>query len=166
MLANATIDRPQRGDLFTPKPNLRGAARMRSADVVAGSHTGANGPQARCHRELLADDNAHTPKKEAPRRTVHPHCDPTTLKMNTFPSIAPIPNNPSVSIIKFRRAKLLQDARLGRIRVEDIARALATMAGSKALADYDSGVTGGYLMKAEALLELAIECAQERRLDD
>ena len=86
--------------------------------------------------------------------------------MNTFPSIAPIPNNPSVSIIKFRRAKLLPDARLGRIRVEDIARALATMAGSKALADYDSGVTGGYLMKAEALLELAIECAQERRLDD
>ena len=37
------------------------------------------------------------------------------------------------------------------------------MAGPKALADYDAGVTGGYLIKAEALLELAIECAQERR---
>jgi hypothetical protein len=36
---------------------------------------------------------------------------------------------------------------------------------AKALADYDSGVTGGYLIKAEALLELAIECAQERRRD-
>lgn len=72
----------------------------------------------------------------------------------------------AVSIVKFRRAKLLQDVRLAHIRVEDIARALATMAGVKALADYDSGVTGGYLIKAEALLELAIECAQERRRDD
>ena len=70
-----------------------------------------------------------------------------------------------MSIIKFRRAKLLQDARLGRIRVEDIARALATMAGAKALADYDSGVTSGYLIKAETLLEMAIECAEERRLE-
>ncbi len=49
-----------------------------------------------------------------------------------------------MSIVKFRRAKLLQDARLAHSRVEDIARALATMAGVKALADYDSGVTGGY----------------------
>ncbi|MGB6286295.1 MAG: hypothetical protein WBG18_18075 [Xanthobacteraceae bacterium] len=40
---------------------------------------------------------------------------------------------------------------------------MATMAGPKALADYDAGVTGGYLIKAGALLELAIECAQERR---
>ncbi len=69
----------------------------------------------------------------------------------------------AVSIVKFRRAKLLQDARLAKLSVEDIARAMATMAGPKALADYDAGVTGGYLMKAEALLELAIECAQERR---
>ena len=71
-----------------------------------------------------------------------------------------------MSIVKFRRAKLVQDARLAKISVEDIARAMATMAGPKALADYDSGVSGGYLMKAEALLELAIECAQERRWDD
>ena len=71
-----------------------------------------------------------------------------------------------MSIIKFRRAKLLQDARLAQIGVEDIARALATMAGSKALADYDSGLTGGYLVKAEALFELAIEYAQERRWND
>jgi hypothetical protein len=71
-----------------------------------------------------------------------------------------------VSIVKFRRAKLLQDARLAHVRVEDVARAPATMAGSKALADYDySGVTAGYLIKAEALLELAIECAQDRRND-
>jgi hypothetical protein len=68
-----------------------------------------------------------------------------------------------VSIVKFRRAKLLQDARLAKISVEDIARALASLAGAKALSDYDAGVTGGYLIKAEALLELAIECAQERR---
>ena len=71
-----------------------------------------------------------------------------------------------MSIVKFRRAKLLQDARLAKISVEDISRAMATMAGPKALADYDSGVSGGYLVKAEALLELAIECAQERRWDD
>ena len=70
-----------------------------------------------------------------------------------------------MSIVKFRRAKLLQDARIAHVRVEDVARALATMAGSKALADYDSGVTAGYLIKAEALLELAIECAQDRRND-
>ena len=70
-----------------------------------------------------------------------------------------------MSIVKFRRAKLLQDARLAQVRVEDIARALATMAGAKALSDYDSGVTGGYLIKAETLLELAIKCAQERRLE-
>ena len=67
---------------------------------------------------------------------------------------------------RFRRAKLLQDARLAKISVEDIARALASLAGAKALSDYDAGVTGGYLIKAEALLELAIECAQERRRND
>ena len=71
-----------------------------------------------------------------------------------------------MSIVKFRRAKLLQGARLAKITVEDIARAMATMAGPKALADYDAGVTGGYLIKAEALLELAIECAEERRRDN
>jgi hypothetical protein len=71
-----------------------------------------------------------------------------------------------VSIVKFRRAKLLQDARLAKISVEDFARTLASLAGAKALSDYDAGVTGGYLIKAEALLELAIECAQERRRND
>ena len=71
-----------------------------------------------------------------------------------------------MSIVKFRRAKLVQDARLAKLSVEDIARAMATMAGPKALADYDAGVTGGYLIKAEALLELAIECAGKRRRDD
>jgi hypothetical protein len=29
-----------------------------------------------------------------------------------------------------------------------------------------SGLTGGYLIKAEALLELAIECAEERRRNE
>jgi hypothetical protein len=72
----------------------------------------------------------------------------------------------AVSIVKFRRAKLVQDARLAKIEVEDIARAMAIMAGPKALADYDAGVSGDYLVKAEALLELAIKCAQERRWDD
>jgi hypothetical protein len=72
----------------------------------------------------------------------------------------------AVSVIKFRRAKLLQDARFANISVEDIARALATMAGSKVLLDYDSGLTSNYLNKAEALLELAIENAQERRSTD
>ena len=69
-----------------------------------------------------------------------------------------------MSIVKFRRAKLLQDARLAKIGVEDIAKAMATMAGPKALTDYDAGLTGGYFARTEALFELAIECA--RRRDD
>jgi hypothetical protein len=40
------------------------------------------------------------------------------------------------------------------------------MAGVKALSDYDAGLTGGYLNRAEALLELAIECAHERHRGD
>ncbi len=40
------------------------------------------------------------------------------------------------------------------------------MAGVKALYDYDAGLTGGYLNKAEALIELAIECAHERQRSD
>jgi hypothetical protein len=71
-----------------------------------------------------------------------------------------------VSIVQFRRAKLLQDARLSGVTVADIARALASMAGVKALSEYDAGLTGGYLGKAEALLELAIECTYERRRGD
>ena len=71
-----------------------------------------------------------------------------------------------MSIVQFRRAKLLQDAKLSSVTVPDIARALANMAGVKALSDYDAGLTGGYLNKAEALLELAIECAQERHSGD
>jgi hypothetical protein len=71
-----------------------------------------------------------------------------------------------VSIVEFKRAKLLQDAKLSRISVNDIARALATMAGVKAVSDFDAGVTGGYLKKAEALLELAVEFALERRRND
>jgi hypothetical protein len=71
-----------------------------------------------------------------------------------------------VSIIQFRRAKLLQDAKLSGVTVPDIARALARMAGAKALSDYDAGLTGGYLNKAEALLELAIEYAHERHSGD
>ena len=71
-----------------------------------------------------------------------------------------------MSIVQLRRAKLLQDAKLSSVTVPDIARALANMAGVKALSDYDAGLTGGYLNKAEALLELAIECAQERHSGD
>jgi len=67
-----------------------------------------------------------------------------------------------VSIIQFRRAKLLQDAKLSGVTVTDIARALASMAG----VNYDAGLTGGYLDRAEALLELAIECAHERHRGD
>ncbi len=62
-----------------------------------------------------------------------------------------------MSIIQFRRAKLLQDAKLSGVTVPDIARALASMAGVMALSDYDAGLTGTYLEKAEALLDLAIE---------
>jgi hypothetical protein len=40
------------------------------------------------------------------------------------------------------------------------------MAGVKALSDYDAGLTGTYLDKAEALLDLAIECALERHRGD
>ena len=67
-----------------------------------------------------------------------------------------------MSIVQFRRAKLLQDAKLSGVSVSDIAKALANMAGAKALSDYEAGLTDGYLNKAEALLELAIESAQNR----
>jgi hypothetical protein len=72
----------------------------------------------------------------------------------------------AVSIIKFRRAKLLQDARFAKINVDDIAWALANIAGAKALFDHDTGLTDGYLHKAETLLELAIEHAQGRHRND
>jgi hypothetical protein len=71
-----------------------------------------------------------------------------------------------MSVIEFRRAKLLQDARLSGLVVKDIARALAAMTSVKKLADFDAGFTGEYLRQAEALLELAIEFAQERRQKD
>ena len=71
-----------------------------------------------------------------------------------------------MSIAEFKRAKLLQDARLSGITVRDIAKALAAMAGVKAVSDFDAGLTSGYLNKAEELLELAIEFAQERRRND
>jgi ribosomal protein S5 len=69
----------------------------------------------------------------------------------------------AVSIVEFKRAKLLQDAKLSGITVKDIARALATMAGVKAVSDFDAGFTSSYINKAEAMLELATEFAQERR---
>jgi len=71
-----------------------------------------------------------------------------------------------VSIVQFRHAKLLQDARLSGITVSDIARALAHMDSVQALSDFDAGSTSKYLSIAEALLELAIDCAQERRRND
>ena len=71
-----------------------------------------------------------------------------------------------MSIVEFKRAKLLQDAKLSGITVKDIARALATMAGVKAVSDFDAGLTNVYIAKAEALLELATEFAQERRRND
>ena len=72
----------------------------------------------------------------------------------------------TVSIVDFKRAKLLQDAKLSGVSVNDIARALASIVGVKAVSDFDAGVTTGYLRRAEELLELAIEFAQERRRDD
>jgi hypothetical protein len=71
-----------------------------------------------------------------------------------------------VSIIQFRRAKLLQDAKLFGVTVADIARAMANMDGVQALSRFDDGFTSHYLNKAEALLDLAIECALERRRGD
>jgi hypothetical protein len=59
-----------------------------------------------------------------------------------------------VSIIQFRRAKLLQDAKLSGVTVPDIARALATMDGVQALSRFDEGFTSAHLDKAEALLVL------------
>jgi hypothetical protein len=44
--------------------------------------------------------------------------------------------------------------------------ALATTAGVKAVSDFDAGLTSGYLDKAEALLELAFEFAEERHRND
>ena len=70
-----------------------------------------------------------------------------------------------MSIIQFRRAKLLQDAKLSGVTVADIARAIATMDGVQALSRFDEGFTSAHLNKAEALLDLAIECALERRRD-
>ncbi len=69
-------------------------------------------------------------------------------------------------MVQFRRAKLWQDARLAGVAIEDTARALARMAGPKAIADFDLGLTGGYINKAEALLELATKYAQQRRSHD
>jgi len=54
--------------------------------------------------------------------------------------------------------------RTSSITVEDIARALATIAGVKAVSDFDAGLTNPYLSTAEALL--AIEFAQERRRNE
>ena len=71
-----------------------------------------------------------------------------------------------MSIVQFRHTKLLQDARLSGITVSDIARALAHMDSVQALSDFDAGLTNKHLRIAEALLELAIDCAQERRRDD
>ena len=71
-----------------------------------------------------------------------------------------------MSIVEYKRAKLLQDAKLSGITVTDIARALATMAGAKAVSDFDAGLRRGYLDRAEALLELAIEFARERHRND
>ena len=70
-----------------------------------------------------------------------------------------------MSIIQFRRAKLLQDAKLSGVTVADIARAMAKMDGAQALSRFDEGFTSAHLNKAEALLDLAIECALERRRD-
>ena len=72
----------------------------------------------------------------------------------------------AVSIVEFKRAKLLQEAKLSGITVKDIARSLATMAGVKTTSDFDAGLTNVYLNKVEALLELATEFAQERRRND
>ena len=72
-----------------------------------------------------------------------------------------------MSIIQFRRAKLLQDAKLSGVTVADIARAIAKMDGVQALSRFDAGFTSAaYLNKAEALLDLAIECALERHRGD
>jgi len=70
-----------------------------------------------------------------------------------------------VSIIQFRRAKLLQDAKLSGVTVADIARAMAKMDGVQALSRFDEGSTSAHLNRAEALLDFAIECALERRRD-
>lgn len=71
-----------------------------------------------------------------------------------------------MSIVDFKRAKLLQDAKLSGVSVNDVARALAAMVSVKAVSDFDAGVTTGYLRRAEELLELAIEFAQERRRNE
>jgi hypothetical protein len=53
----------------------------------------------------------------------------------------------AVSIVEFKRAKLLQEAKLSGITIKDIARALATMADVKAVSEFDAGLTSGYLDK-------------------
>jgi hypothetical protein len=71
-----------------------------------------------------------------------------------------------MSIVGFKRAKLMQDAKLSGVTVQDFATALATMAGVKAVSDFDAGLTAGYMRGAEELLGLAIEFAQERGRND
>ena len=71
-----------------------------------------------------------------------------------------------MTIVGFKHAKLMQDAKLSGVIVQDVARALATMAGVKAVSDFDTGLTAGYMRRAEELLGLAIEFAQERRRND
>ena len=66
----------------------------------------------------------------------------------------------AVSIVEFKRAKLMQDAGLSGVTVKDIARALASMIGVKAVSEFDAGITASYLRRAEELLELAIEFAR------
>ncbi len=61
-----------------------------------------------------------------------------------------------MSIIQFRRAKLLQDAKLSGVTVADIARAMANMEGVHALSRFDDGFTSAHLDKAEALLDLPL----------
>ena len=52
-----------------------------------------------------------------------------------------------MSIIQFRRAKLLQDAKLSGVTVRDIARALATMDGVQSLSRFDEGFTSDHLKR-------------------
>jgi hypothetical protein len=68
-----------------------------------------------------------------------------------------------VDLVDFKHAKILQDAGLAGVALEDIARSLASLSGGSALRDFDAGMTGAYLCRAEVLLQQATQYANDRR---
>jgi hypothetical protein len=63
-------------------------------------------------------------------------------------------------IASYQHGKLVRDAQLAGVTVADLAKALAYQDGK--LADYDAGETYGFTVRAEELLGVAIQYAEQR----